>query len=130
MTSQNLNTLAKKLSSLKNFWFFLILIIIVIVFILNRQIGIWIALIISIIFVVYYIPSLSFKNRLLRAMSKYPTIEDKTIAKELNRSLEDISKKMQKLYKKQKRAEHLIISLNKRYIFYNKHIKQSSHSYR
>ena len=49
-------------------------------------------------------------------------IEDKTIAQELIRPLEEIRKKMYKLSKNQKRKRWLIIFLNDRYIFYHKDV--------
>lgn len=107
---------------LRKLWFFLIIAIIITIFIFNREIGIWIALGLLAIFILYYVPSLSFKKRLTRFMKKYHMIEDKTIAQNLMRPLEEIRETMQKLSIHQKRNKWLIVFLNDRYIFYHKNI--------
>ena len=107
---------------LRELWFFSIIAIIIIIFIYNREIGIWAALVLSAIFILYYLPSLSFKRRLIRFMKKYYMIEDRTIAQNLTRPLEEIREIMQKLSVHQKRIKWLIVFLNDRYIFYHKYI--------
>jgi len=102
-------------------WFFAAITIIVIIFIfINREIGIWTAVVLLVIFILYYVPSLSFKRRLTRFMKKYHMIEDKTIAQKLTRPSEEIREAMQKLH--QKKNKWLIVFLNDRYIFYNKSV--------
>jgi len=107
---------------LRDLWFFLIIATIVVIFIFNRGLGIWIAVGLLVISIVYYIPSLSFKRRLTRFMKKYHMIEDKTIAQNITRSLEEIRETMQRLSTHQKRSKWLIVFLNNRYIFYHKNI--------
>lgn len=107
---------------IRNLWFFLIIAIIIIIFIFNREIGIWTTIGVLAIFLIYYIPSLSFKRRLTRFMKKYHMVEDKTIAQNLTRPLEEIRENMQKLSTHQKRNKWLIVFLNDRYIFYHKNI--------
>lgn len=107
---------------LEKLWFFLIIAIIIILFIFNREIGIWTTVVLLAIFILYYVPSLSFKKRLTRFMKRYNMIEDKTIAQNLKRPLEEIREILQKLSTHQKRNKWLIVFLNDRYIFYHKNI--------
>jgi len=107
---------------LEKLWFFLIIAIIITIFIFNREIGIWTAVVLLAIFILYYIPSLSFKKRLTRFMKKYNMIEDKTIAQNFTRPLEEIREILQKLSTHQKRNKWLIVFLNNRYIFFHKNI--------
>ncbi|MFX1394097.1 MAG: hypothetical protein ACFFAH_11030 [Promethearchaeota archaeon] len=51
-------------------------------------------------------------------MNKYSTIEDKSIAQDLKRPLDEIKEVMQKLFKSQKKNKWLIVFLSNRYIFY------------
>ena len=109
------------LKRVKELWFFAVIAILVFIFIfINREIAIWSAVVLLVIFILYYIPSLSFKRRLTRFMKKYHMIEDKTIAQKLTRPSEEIRETMQKLSIHQKRNKWLIVFLNDRYIFYNK----------
>ena len=105
---------------LRQLWFIIIITIIIIIFIYNREIGIWVAAGLLATFILYYVPSLSFKKRLARFMKKYNMIEDKTIAQNLTRPLEEIRETMRKLSIHQKRNKWLITFLNDRYIFYHK----------
>ena len=107
---------------LRELWFLLILAIVIVIFIFNRDIGIWIAVSLLVVFIVYYVPSLSFKRRLTHFMKKYHMIEDKTISQNLTRPLEEIRETMQKLSIHQKRNKWLIVFLNNRYIFYHKNV--------
>lgn len=107
---------------LEKLWFFLIIAIIITIFILNREIGIWTAVVLLAISILYYVPSLSFKRRLTRFMKKYTMIEDKTIAQNFTRPLEEIREILQKLSTHQKRNKWLIVFLNNRYIFFHKNI--------
>ena len=52
-------------------------------------------------------------------MKKYYMVEEDTLAKELGRSLRQIQEKMFEISQEQTKKKWLVISLNKRYIFYN-----------
>ncbi|MFX0073771.1 MAG: hypothetical protein ACFFAO_22045, partial [Candidatus Hermodarchaeota archaeon] len=103
----------------KKYWFYLVIVLIVIIFIFNRIIAIWGAFIFLILIVLLYLPTLSFKAKLVKFMKKHNIIEDKAIAKKFARPLDEIKEKMENLTSKQKRKNWLIVGLNNRYVFYN-----------
>ena len=82
-----------------------------------------VAIIVTIIFIVLlvlsYIPKIYFSQKLKKFMFNYYRIEDKTIAKELGRTLSDVQEKMFNIWQKQGYKDWLIIFLNKHYIFYH-----------
>ncbi len=100
-------------------WFVILFVIILIIFMYNQQAAIWLTMFFIVLFTLSYIPSFSFKNKLLRYMKEYPIIADTDISKKLMRPLEKIRAQMFYLFKRQKGKNWLIIFLNKRYIFYN-----------
>lgn len=100
-------------------WFVLLIVVILIIFMYNQNYAIWLTIIFIILFTLSYIPSVSFKNKLLNYMKEYPLITDAEISKRLMRPLEKIREEMFMLFKRQKGKKWLIIFLNKRYIFYN-----------
>jgi len=81
-------------------WFIFVIIIILIIALIG-WIG-WkdlsVAIIVTIIFIVLlvlsYIPKIYFSQKLKKFMFNYYRIEDKTIAKELGRTLSDVQEKM------------------------------------
>ena len=99
-------------------WIFLIGLIFTI-FIFNKELAIWVTLILLIIATAIYGYSLTFKKKLIRVIQKHNRITDTDIAKELNRPVEKIRKVLSRLLKHQKKRVGLIVFLNNRYIFYN-----------
>jgi hypothetical protein len=82
-----------------------------------------------ILLILSYIPSLFFTRKLMKLMKIYYRIEDKTIGRLMNKSLQKIQEKMFDLSQKQvkkkkwqfwlKNKNWLIIYLDKQYIFYH-----------
>ncbi|MFW9876309.1 MAG: hypothetical protein ACFFG0_24700, partial [Candidatus Thorarchaeota archaeon] len=72
-----------------------------------------------IVYLVYYLITLSSKRRVLSLIQKYLIISDTEVAKKLQRPLEDIRKTSSSLSKNQKRKKWLVVFLNKRYIYLN-----------
>lgn len=101
-------------------WIFVILGIILYIFTYYNQIyAIITTAIFLIIYIISYLVSLSLKKRLIRSAKKYPLVNDKEMAKKLQRPVEEIRNILFSLSKNQKRKRWLIVFLNKRYIFYN-----------
>ncbi len=116
-------------------WFlFLILAIAIVAFVgyyrynmLEPAIGI--TVISLILFVLSYIPNLYFNRKMLKLMKKYYRIEDKTVARLMDRSLHKVKEKMFGFSKKQVKEKKwkllwsnkkwLIAYLNKQYIYYH-----------
>ena len=107
------------LKSIGRRWFLFLIIIIIIVAIFYLEVGIWMAGITLVLYVLSYIPNLIFGNKLKRFLKTHDTIDDKTIANTLQRKYEEIQEKLFKLAQKQKKKSWLIVFLNKRYIFYS-----------
>jgi hypothetical protein len=82
-----------------------------------------------ILLILSYIPNLIFTRKLMKLMKIYYRIEDKTIGRLMNKSLQKIQEKMFDLSQKQvkkkkwqfwlKNKNWLIIYLDKQYIFYH-----------
>ena len=105
---------------IKKYWFYGLIGIIFIIFLLDNLLAIWLTVICLIIFLIMYVPTLSFSGKLIRYMKKQNIVEDKLVAQKFNRPLDEIKKKMDQLSSKKKGKKWLIVSLNNRYIFYNK----------
>ena len=101
-------------------WFFVLIVVIIVIFVYDRIIALLITFVLIFAFIISYIPSLSFKKRLIKVMNKYKKVEDLTISRNIRRPLPIVQNYMFKLSKRQKRKKWLIVYLNKRYIFYNK----------
>ena len=101
-------------------WFFVLILVILVIFVYERTFALLATLILIFGFIISYIPSLSFKKRLIKSMNKYKKIEDFAISRNIRRPLPIVQNYMYKLSKHQKRRKWLIVYLNKRYIFYNK----------
>jgi len=104
---------------LRNSLFYIILLVILYIFFLSKEIGLLISAIFLIGFISSYIPSLSSKRRLIKILNQYDKIEDKFVAKKLDRSVSKIRSQMHNLSKRQKHKKWLIVFLNKRYIYYS-----------
>lgn len=82
-----------------------------------------------ILLILSYIPSLFFNRKLMKLMKIYYRIDDKTIGRLMNKSLQKIQEKMYDLSQKQvkkkkwqfwlKNKNWLIIYLDKQYLFYH-----------
>ncbi|MFX0027117.1 MAG: hypothetical protein ACFE8M_11955 [Candidatus Hermodarchaeota archaeon] len=99
--------------------FYIILLVILYIFFLSKEIGLLLSAILLTGFIISYIPSLSSKRRLIKFLNQYDKIEDKFIAKKLDRSVSKIRSQMHNLSKRQKHKKWLIVFLNKRYIYYS-----------
>ncbi|MFW9946188.1 MAG: hypothetical protein ACFFDX_05095 [Candidatus Odinarchaeota archaeon] len=104
---------------LRNSLFYIILFVLLYIFFLNREIGLLLSALFLTGFIISYIPSLSSKRRLIKVLNQYDKIEDKVIAKKLDRSISKIRSQMHNLSKRQKHKKWLIVFLNKRYIYYS-----------
>ncbi len=103
-------------------WFIILVIIILITAIYNPTAAIILTIISIILFLLSFVPSLFFKNRLLRFLKKYYRIEESDIIKELKKDKEKIRNGIFKLSQKQKNKNWLIVFLENHYIFYHKDI--------
>lgn len=104
---------------LRNSLFYILLLALLYIFFLNKEIGLLISAIFLTGFILSYIPSLSSKRRLIKILNQYDKIEDKFVAKKLDRSVSKIRSQMHNLSKRQKHKKWLIVFLNKRYIYYS-----------
>lgn len=93
--------------------------IILILYIYNQLVGIFLASLVFVVYLVSFLISLSSKRRLLRVIREYPVISDKEISNKLERPLDDVRNILFSLSKNQKKKKWLIVFLNKRYIFLN-----------
>ena len=104
---------------IKKIWFYIIIGLILIVFIfVSYLIAIWLFVIFLGVVIVIYLPSFSFKSRLIRFMNNYYRIDDEKIAITVLRPIDEIREKMEQLAKKQTNKKWLIVFLSDRYIFY------------
>jgi hypothetical protein len=110
---------SKLLFIIQKFIFYILLGVIVIVFLFNRIIALWLAGIVLVVYLGSYVLTLSFKRRLLRRIQEYPTISDTEIADKLDYSIDYIRNMLSSLSRNQKRKRWLIVSLNRRYVFFN-----------
>ncbi|MFX1392025.1 MAG: hypothetical protein ACFFAH_00490 [Promethearchaeota archaeon] len=107
-------------------WFYFVIIIILIILLVgwigwrDLTAGIIVLIIFLALMILSYIPKIYLSRKLKKFMFNYYRIEDKTIAKELGRTLSDVQEKMFNMWQKQKYQDWLIIFLNKHYIFYHK----------
>ena len=90
-----------------------------IIYFFNQVVGIFLAGLVFVAYLVYFLISLSSKRSLLKIIREYPTISDKEISNKLERPLEDIRNILFSLSKNQKNKKWLIVFLNNRYIFLN-----------
>ncbi|TFG06316.1 MAG: hypothetical protein EU539_07980 [Promethearchaeota archaeon] len=100
---------------------FVILIIIILILVLYEQIiaAIVITIIGIALLILSYIPSIILKVRILRFMKEYYRVEDRTMAKYLNKPLRKIQNYMFKMSQNQVNKDWVIIFLEKHYIFYH-----------
>ncbi len=105
---------------ISKYGFILIIVIIVIIFIFNRAFAIWFTLVLILLFSLWYLPTLTFKGKIVKLIKENSTLADDDISQKLRRPIEEIREKISKLSKNQKRKKWLIVFLNKRYVSYNK----------
>ena len=111
--------ISKIINYLKTSIFYIALGIILILYINDHLVGISLASLFFIVFLVSFLISLSSKRRLLRVIREYPIINDKEISNKLKRPLEDVRNILFSLSKNQKKKKWLIVFLNTRYFFLN-----------
>jgi hypothetical protein len=99
--------------------------IILIIYIYNQLVGIYLASLVFVVYLVSFLISLSSKRRLLRVIRDYPIISDKEISNKLERPLDDVRNILFSLSKNQKRKKWLIVFLNNRYIFLNERVVEN-----
>jgi hypothetical protein len=100
-------------------WFLILVAIIIILAIYNPPAAIILTIITIILFVLSYIPSFFFKNRLLRFLKKYYRIEESDIIREFGKDRNKIRKILFEMSQNQQNRNWLIILLNSNYIFYH-----------
>jgi len=93
--------------------------IILIYYIYNQLVGIFLASLVFVVYLVSFLISLSSKRSLLRVIREYPTISDKEISNKMKRPIDDVRNILFSLSKNQKKKKWLIVFLNKGYIFLN-----------
>ena len=93
--------------------------IILIIYIYNQVVGIFLASLVFVVYLVSFLISLSSKRSLLRVIRDYPIISDKEISNKLERPLDDVRNILFSLSKNQNKKKWLIVFLNNRYIFLN-----------
>ena len=111
--------ISKIINYLKTSIFYIALGIILILYINDHLVGIYLASLVFVVFLVSFLISLSSKKKLLRAIRDYPIINDKEISNKLKRPLEDVRNILFSLSKNQKKKKWLIVFLNTRYFFLN-----------
>jgi hypothetical protein len=107
------------LKSIGRKWFLLLVIIILLIFLINPEIAILMSIIALILYLASFIPNLFFSNRFTKYIKKFPSIEDKTLAKKFEKPIRTIQEKLFELSQNQEKKEWVIIYLNKQYIVYN-----------
>ena len=100
-------------------WFLLFILIILLIFLVNPEFAIWMTVIALIMYLASFIPNLFFSKRITRYIKKFHSIDDKNLAKELNKPLRAIQEKLFTLSQNQENKNWVIIYLNKQYIVYN-----------
>jgi len=111
--------ISKFFKYLKTSIFYITLGIILFIYVNDHLIGIYLASLIFVVFLVSFLISLSSKKRLLKIIREYPIINDREISNKLKRPLEDVRTILFSLSKNQKKKKWLIVFLNTRYIFLN-----------
>ena len=111
--------ISKIINYLKTIIFYIALGIILILYINDHLVGIYLASLVFVVFLVSFLISLSSKKKLLRAIREYPIINDKEISNKLKRPLEEIRSILFSLSKNQKKKKWLVVFLNTRYFFLN-----------
>ncbi len=123
--------ISKYVNYLKASIIYITLGIILIIYIYNQLVGIYLASLVFVVYLVSFLISLSSKRKLLRVIREYSIISDKEISKKLERTLDDVRNILFSLSKNQKKKKWLIVFLNNRYIFLNeravKNFKQLYH---
>ncbi|MBD3194722.1 MAG: hypothetical protein GF317_06690 [Candidatus Lokiarchaeota archaeon] len=100
-------------------WFLILVVVILIVAIYNLLAAIIITIITIILFALSYIPSLFFKNRLLKFLKKYYRIQESDIIKDFSKDNKKVRDILFELSQTQDKKDWLIILLNGSYIFYH-----------
>ena len=111
--------ISKYINYLKASIIYITLGIILILYIYNQLVGIFLASLVFVVYLVSFLISLSSKRSLLRVIREYPTISDKEISNKMKRPIDDVRNILFSLSKNQKKKKWLIVFLNKRYIFLN-----------
>ena len=114
--------ISKYINYLKASLIYIALGITLILYIYNQLVGIYLASLVFVVYLVYFLISLSSKKRLLKTIQEYPIISDKEISNKLKRPLEDVRNILFSLSNNQKKKKWLIVFLNTRYIFLNENV--------
>ena len=119
----------KTLKTIGRKWFIFLVAVIIIVFFFNQLAAVIITIITISLFALSYVPTLLFSKKLNKFLNEVDSIEDKAVAKKLNRPLAQIQGKMYKLSKEQSKKSSLITFINGHYNFYNEKIITNFKSY-
>jgi len=117
--------ISKYINYLKKSIIYIALGIILILYFYNQVVGLFLASLVFVVYLVSFLISLSSKRRLLRVIREYPTISDKEISNKLERPLDDVRNILLSLSKNQKKKKWLIVFLNNRYIFLNERVVEN-----
>ena len=90
---------------------------------INPVATIWICIIVIILlilsFVISYISSLLFSNKLQKVLREYNKVDDRIVARKTRQPLKKIQEEMFKLSQYQHEKDYLIVFLEKHYIFFH-----------
>ncbi|MBY8980118.1 MAG: hypothetical protein KGD72_06990 [Candidatus Lokiarchaeota archaeon] len=117
--------MSKYINFLKTSIFYIALGIILILYINDHLVGIYLASLVFVVYLVSFLISLSSKKKLLKIIREYPIINDKEISNKLERPLEDVRNILFSLSKNQKKKKWLIVFLNTRYFFLNESVVEN-----
>lgn len=116
------------LKSIGRRWFIIIIAIIIIVALFGFMdtiyfiVALWMAGITLVAILLSYVPKLFSSNKFNNLLKSQKRIDDKTVARTLNKKLEKIRERMFKLSQDQQKKPYLIVYLNKQYIFYSEEV--------
>ncbi|MBN1800182.1 MAG: hypothetical protein JW891_01670 [Candidatus Lokiarchaeota archaeon] len=99
-------------------WVLILILVIIIIAFYNATVAIWLTIITIIIYIITFVPPLVYKSRLMKFVQMQERIEDKQIARYLNKPMQKVQERMFKLSEKQDNKPWLVVFLNKQYIFY------------
>ena len=119
----------KTLKTIGRKWFIFLVAVIIIVFFFNQLAAVIITIITISLFALSYVPTLLFSKKLNKFLNEVDSIEDKAVAKKLNRPLAQIQGNMYKLSKEQSKKSSLITFINGHYNIYNEKIITNFKSY-
>jgi hypothetical protein len=103
-------------------WFIILVVIIIIVAFYEQLVAIILTAITLVLFILSYVPSLFFKNRVKRYLKKYYRIKDVDVIKHFNNKKDKVKKLLFDLAQDQEKKDWLIVFVNNHYIYFHKDV--------